>query len=289
MASKGYPWQLLVLGPINNNKNPREDRDDTLGGNDEQDSRHNLSLLLDRYHKQLQSTVMEPVKFTIDKEYRPHISELQQELEKQRELTEVERTKRTTNMTPKLLELAQEHILVSLKDMQIIDWHSWFSNQSDIYVVTTVTDGTSNNPLKLELKDFPHVKRGDKLSIGEFGVMMYERSGTVPDYLDIRILVARNKQPTRDAGKALQDISNNNDFKNAVSVLSSILSGPAGIVTGQIDNIVGIIGSILSIQNDDKILYYPVTVSKEFDDLGLGIHCDGTQFVKFCYQIQLGA
>jgi hypothetical protein len=48
---------FVPLGSINNNKNPREDRDDSLGGSDEQDSRHNLGSLLATYHKKLGSTI----------------------------------------------------------------------------------------------------------------------------------------------------------------------------------------------------------------------------------------
>jgi hypothetical protein len=184
--------------------------------------------------------------------------------------------------------LAQEQVLVRLKEMSILGWKSWFSDESDIYVITTVADDNSQSPFRLELKSFPHVRKGDKLTIGSFGVQMYHSSGRVPSYLDMRILVARSKQKIRDAGKALDAIRNNNDFKSAVQTLSSLVTGPIGIVASQVETIVGIIGAILKIQNDDQLLYYPVTVSKDFDNLGIGINCDNTRFVKFCYQIQVG-
>ena len=47
---------FVILGSINNNMNPRQDRD-SLGGDDDQDSRHNLRPLLQAYHKKLGSTI----------------------------------------------------------------------------------------------------------------------------------------------------------------------------------------------------------------------------------------
>jgi hypothetical protein len=227
------------------------------------------------------------VKFTPDKEYRPSFSLLQQIQEDTVKGTAKEKLL-SIQMDSQTQLLAQEQVLVRLKEMSILDWKSWFSDESDIYVITLVVDDNSQSPFKLELKSFPHVRKGEKLTIGSFGVQMYQHSGRVPSYLDMRILVARSKQKLRDAGEALGDIRNNNDFKSAVQTLSSLVTGPIGIVASQVDTIVGIIGAILKIQNDDQLLYYPVTVSKNFDNLGIGLNCDETRFVKLCYQIQAG-
>ncbi len=46
--------------------------------------------------------------------------------------------------------------------------------------------------------------------------------------------------------------------------------------------------SILKIQRDDQIYYYAATISRGFDNLGIGENRDGNSFVEFCYEIQVG-
>ena len=52
---KNVNGEFVSLGSIDNNKNPREDRDDKIGGDDDQDARHNLSPILSRYAKRFNS------------------------------------------------------------------------------------------------------------------------------------------------------------------------------------------------------------------------------------------
>jgi hypothetical protein len=230
---------------------------------------------------------IKPVKFTPDKEYRPSFSLLEQIRDGTIRGPAKDKLLRI-KMDAQTESRARDQVLVRLMDMTILDWKSWFSAESNIYVITTVVDDDSKSPFSMELKAFPHVRKGDALTIGRFGVKMYQKRGKVPDFLDMRILVARSKQGIRDAGEALEAIRGNTDFENAVQTLSSLVTGPIGKVTSQADTIVGLIGAILKLQDDDQILYYPVTVSKDFDNLGIGKKCDDTKFVKFCYQIQAG-
>jgi hypothetical protein len=119
---------------------------------------------------------------------------------------------------------------------------------------------------------------------------MYQHSGKIPAYLDIRIFIARSKQGIRDIGQALATIRGDNDFKSTVQKLASLVTGPIGIVTAQIEQIIGIIGKVLQLKKDDKLYYYAATISRDFDNLGIGKEiCDGDKLVQFCYQIQAGS
>jgi hypothetical protein len=50
---KDTDGNLNDLGPINHNENPRENRDNAIGGEDLKDNRHNLSPILTAYQKKL--------------------------------------------------------------------------------------------------------------------------------------------------------------------------------------------------------------------------------------------
>lgn len=230
------------------------------------------------------SSKIVPVRFTIEKEYRPSFKKI---LKSQRK--GLQKQDHLIQMDPGISALAAKQVLLRLNEVSVLKWKSTLGlgKEADIDVVTVVVDD-ANKPLTLELKSFPKVKRGEKLSIGKFGVQMYQESGRIPTFLDMRILVARNKQGVRDVGQALKQISESQDLQGATNVLSSLISGPIGTLTSQVDTILGIIGTILGIQKDDQLLYYATTVHRDFDNLGIGKHCDGTEYVEFCYSIQVG-
>lgn len=229
----------------------------------------------------------EPVKFSVELEDRPNLSKIQQ-LEVNRLPPE---SYRDMAMDDQTLNLAKQQVLARLRVVTVLDWKSWFGvgNESDIDIVSVIVDGESDRPCEMQLKSFPKVQKGASVSIDpDYPVMMYERAGKVPRYLDIRILVARNRQGVRNVGEAMLSITNNNYYKSAVQTLSSLVTGPIGAVLGQVDAIVGTIGAILKLQADDQLLYYAGTLSRDFDKLGIGPHDRTTKFVEFSYVIQAG-
>jgi hypothetical protein len=230
---------------------------------------------------------MRHVKFTIDKEYRPNFRKIQKF-----QKGTLKKEDHVVQMDSGTKELAKQQVLLRLTEVKILNWKRRLriGNEADIDVITMVTDGKPNDQAQnVELKTFPKIRRGSKLTIGSPGVQLYQNSGDVPPFLDIRILIARNRQGARDIGQALTGIRNNSDFKTAVAKLSSIITGPIGAITSQVDTIIGIIGAILQIQKDDKLLYYATTLHRDFDNLGIGTHCDGTPYVELCYSIHVGS
>jgi hypothetical protein len=225
---------------------------------------------------------MKMVKFRLLKGNRPHIKELR----KMR--IEKVRGPPPPSFVPSGTPLPQTgSILVRLKKVKILNWNSRWKRKVSIYVFTTVLDETSKNPVSLDLKTFDHVKKGDELSLGKPGVAMYQKTGMLPGFLDMRILVARSKQGYRAAGDLLIEISKNKDYKNAVSELISIAGGPVSVLINKFDLIVGLIGAILKLQKDDQLLFYPATVTRDFDGYLPGLHCDIKRYVDFCYEIRL--
>lgn len=233
---------------------------------------------------------LRPIEFSADKKYRPSLSKITR-LEKGNIPLE---TLPDIQMSDKIFDKAQNQVLMRLKRIKILDWKARFKalgigDETNIYVITLVSDGESDKTERLMLSPFTHVKKGQSLSIGKWGVSMYTRSGVVPRYLDIRILVARSAQNLRDMGKAIKKVKNNSDVTDAVTTLAALATGPVGIVLSQADKVMGIVGAVLQLQKDDQLLYYVATVHRDFDNLGIGTTCDKTKLVDFCYQIQVGS
>ena len=232
---------------------------------------------------------MKPIEFRLDKSYRPSFSEI-----KKLERGGMDRGRiLDIQMSDSTLEKAQKQVLMRLNKVKILDWKARFEaigigDETNIYVITLVADGESDKINRLTLSPFTHVRKGQTLSIGKFGVAMYQRSGLVPRYLDIRILVARSAKNLRDMGKAIQKVKNNSDVKDAVSTLAALATGPVGVVLSQAEEIMGIVGAVLELQRDDQLLYYVATVHRDFDNLGIGTTCDKTKLVDFCFKIQVG-
>jgi hypothetical protein len=221
---------------------------------------------------------MEPINFTIEKAYRPNL-QLFEEYQEGKPLPPKVEDMRMDSDTEKL---AMQHVLARLTLVNVLDWKDWMKawfgkeGEADIIVMSSVTDGESDKPFGLQLKPFEHVGRRKPLSIDpNFGVMMYQRSGKIPTYLDMRIL-GRDRQSTRNVGQALSDIRQNSDFKSAVNTLSSAFAGPIGPVFAQVDTLVSLVGAILKLQSDDQLLYYAATVHRDFDRLGIGERNDTT-------------
>ena len=100
--------------------------------------------------------------------------------------------------------------------------------------------------------------------------------------------MARSAKNLRDMGKAIQKVKNNSDVRDAVSTLAALATGPVGGVLSQAEEIMGIVGAVLELQRDDQLLYYVVTVHRDFDNLGIGTTCDKTKLVDLCFKIQVG-
>ncbi len=178
-------------------------------------------------------------------------------------------------------------LLMRLQEVKIKGWNTKWGRlvrKVPIYIITTVVDGSKENPIKLQLKSFNNVERGTILSIGNLGVSMYYKKGKLPEFLDTRILIVRSKDSYRYAGGLLHKINQNSEFLDAVKELS-VLSGNPLAILSQVDSIIDIIAKILILQRDDQLLYYPVTISKEFEKFSPGKRCEQFRYVDFCYKI----
>lgn len=237
---------------------------------------------------------LEPIKFELDGEYRPSLSKIQKFGIDGKSDEHVD-----FRMDNSISQLAKQSILMRLTEMKILEQKKRFrmfrrNRESDIDLVTYVIDGeTDRPPYNISIKSFNKIKEGGSLTIGDPGLMIYEREGKIPRFLDIRILVVRNKQGTRDIGEALTQIKNNENFKSVTNTLSSLLTSPFNILTNQVDNIMGIIGAILKMQKDEKLLYYACTYHRDYDNLGIGqLKCHtlpkNSPKISLCHQVRAG-
>lgn len=233
---------------------------------------------------------LQPIKFSIEKEFRPSFKKMKS-LDEGKKKDEY----KDFQMDDSIKKLARESILMRIINVKVLDWKArlkrlGIGDEADIDIITYVVDGENDRPAyNISLKSFPKIKRQTNVAIGNPGIMIYEREGKVPRFLDIRILVARNRQGIRNVGTAMNKIVKDENFKEATFALTALLSSPINVITSQIDNIVGIIGAILEMQKDDQLLYYAATFHRDFDNLGIGKkRCDQTNYVELCYEVKAG-
>jgi hypothetical protein len=162
---------------------------------------------------------------------------------------------------------------LNLTGVYIIDNHE--IGDGEVFLISTIVDGISKEPITVELKTFHGVKDDSALPLVDPGVTLYQNMQEVPTFLDWRLIIGESDSPIRDKGAFLKELAKDDDWKSVTATLKTALSTAnpvAGVVVGLVDGLVGVIGRIMEINNDDQIGYLAVSYNKTLDDLGAGVH-----------------
>jgi hypothetical protein len=192
------------------------------------------------------------------------------------------------------LDAGITEVLVRLKQVQILNIHEGFRDKTgEFYLVTSVMDGLADAPIKLTISTFTGIKKGEFLGIDDPGLALYMNPvGQVPRFLDIRIQVVESDKKLQDAGKLLKQVSQQQDFQDITTVLSSIATTSLPLFGTVIDlagRVINVIGGMLEMNQDDQLCYYAATFTDKFDNLGLGVHRHTKpNEVEFSYEILAG-
>jgi len=177
-------------------------------------------------------------------------------------------------------------VAIRLDKVLIKDLNSRIRKKASIIVITTVSDGTKENPVMVTLDSYDNIREGCKLPMSQ--VMMYHKeSEQLPSFLDGRILIVKSNQGIRNIGTALSTIKDDSQYKSAIDALVPLLAG--GVLTEAVKTtlnlVVQIIGNVLKTKKDDKLLFYPFSLIRVFDGYKLA-KCDNNKYAEICYKVQ---
>jgi hypothetical protein len=178
---------------------------------------------------------------------------------------------------------------LNLTGVHIIDNHE--IGPAEVFLISTIVDGISKEPITVQLKEFTGVKDDSALDLVEPGVTLYQNMQEVPPFLDWRLIICESDASTREKGAFLKELGKDEDWKSVTATLKTALEAAnpvAGVVVGLVDQLVQVIGRVMTMNTDDQIGYLAVTYNRTLDDLGVGTHKAkvGDAWVKWMIRVE---
>jgi len=176
-----------------------------------------------------------------------------------------------------------------LKEVFIIDNRD--PGKGDIYITTVVTDSLAPEPFRIEIKSFEDISSNTELQLGPGGFTIYRNpEGSIPRFLDYRILVMESDHKIRTAGEVLDEIRNNNQFKTLRDNLIAMATTgqpTTALVTAASDLVLGLLAKTLKMNRDDQIIYIVGSFNDKIDDLGTvyGLIPHKNNYGRVAYQV----
>lgn len=167
-----------------------------------------------------------------------------------------------------------------------------------VYLVTTVVDGTSSEPIVFKGNIYNNIQNGDLLPFGPsheptavFNV--YQREGEMPRALSFCLAVFRSNQHIREAAQAFGKVREDERYQKLSGLVQAAVStaNPALSTVWQVaDEIIGLVAHYLQTKPDDQLGYYQANYTNAFDNLGIGQHPPDRETmlvdrIRFAYEI----
>lgn len=145
---------------------------------------------------------------------------------------------------------------------------------ADIYPIFLVSNGGSKEPVRFELPGiFNGVKDNSNLPIAKAGLAIHRDLTTVPQYLDIHVLVMRSLKKKRDLAKALNEVLESDEGKSLIDTigdLSKITNAGIGISVGAASTLLQLFLKYLKGLKDKQLFYSVISLDRQPDHLGIG-------------------
>jgi hypothetical protein len=188
-------------------------------------------------------------------------------------------------------------LAISLHDVVIHDNRKWFGGADlrlDALVVTGYGElGEPKSFYMPKTASFPGVKDGERLAIGEGGLLLFH--GLASHFLALMIMVSRNRKDTDDLAELLSAKLQTDQAQSAVGTLMQLVAGASATVVGAAMGAAGVLGEVayraLRSANGDTIGLYRNTHLEHRDRFGIGHHPDPprreyrAQDLSFRYEI----
>lgn len=179
-----------------------------------------------------------------------------------------------------LLPPTTQGVRLQLTALQIIDGLQdgflGFGAANGVYIVSTVVDGMSGQPVTFHGQTYQRLHNGDMVPIGAAQgapLTVYFRKPPLPDVLAFGLLVLRSDQELRDVGAAITQVESMDIFKKVVDGVSTSLAAVNplySVAFGAVNAALNLVGALLSKDADEQLCYYQANYTNLFDNLGVG-------------------
>ncbi len=176
-------------------------------------------------------------------------------------------------------------ITLELSAIQIMDGLTGFlqAPSSAVYVIATVVDGISNQPITFHGQTYRGIEEGQLLPLGPTddptaALTVYLREGTLPRALSFCLLVVRSNQALRDLGSLTTTLMADDRYTKlaTLATAAATAANPAfGTILTVAQETIGLAAEYLKVKPDDQLGYYQVNFTNRFHDLGVGPHPPG--------------
>ena len=150
-----------------------------------------------------------------------------------------------------------------------------FPGFAKVYFVNLVVSDLSADGLSLDLNGFEKVDDGDKLSLDRtlFAWKKTDKNSIAPSQIHIFSSLIKSKQPLRDVAKIMSEVKNDENFKETVNALNSVLKTASNVtnVSNLIFQVAGVVGGFLGKVEDKPLLTWVQSftdLNGDFDQLG---------------------
>jgi hypothetical protein len=187
--------------------------------------------------------------------------------------------------TPPDRELRARAIRLQLRNVQVLDglqglWGTSIGDATGVYLITTVIDGTDQEPISFQGKTYENITNGDVLPLGpahepDSVFNVYLREGNMPRFLSFSVVVFRSNQAMRDLAKVIVDLRADERYETLSGIVktAATAANPVfGIAWQAAEAIVGLVAQYLNAKPDDQLGYYQANYTNAFDNLGVGRH-----------------
>src|SRR5688572_6199212 len=142
-----------------------------------------------------------------------------------------------------------------------------FPGFARVYFVNLVVSDLSADTLSLDLNGFEKVDDNDKLSLDRtmFAWKKTDKNTVSPSQIHIFSSLIKSKQPLRDVAKIMSEVKNDENFKETVTALNSVLKTASNVtnVSNLIFHMAGVVCKYLGKADDTPLL----TWVQSFTDL----------------------
>ncbi len=152
---------------------------------------------------------------------------------------------------------------------------AWFGRNKDVYIVTTVVDGLSSEPIVYDGGKYNSVPDGGRLPIDLLNVYLRDPIDELPRILDFNIVVFVCNESAREWGSVIGELQASKDFKALNAAVTTALSAanPLYNIAWIAGNAaLNLVGQVLKATADDQLGYYEARFTRTFDGLGVGVH-----------------
>lgn len=168
--------------------------------------------------------------------------------------------------------------------------------RGDIAIVAVTADDLAEEPFTLKMQTFQDVRNSQELTLGGTGLAIYrnEPAGTLPRFLEFRILVVELDQEIRDVGKWLDEVRKSDEYGKARDALISVLSltaAGAGALAAGVDLLVQLVAARMKANRDDQLIFVAGSYNRAIDGLKIGRTPTvlSTDYVQVTYSIRAGS